>query len=154
MIEKPKFWRWATLTLTRDDYQDSLQSSRVNIVQEIIILADICEDNININILENILTVVRDGGSHLKKLYVTCLRLDVDLSSLDPALLSQALIRLEECWLNNFGPLSSEQLVAVFTAIEQTNDLRLKFKGQPRRKLLLQNNGFCKLKKQPRHELS
>ena len=125
MIEKPKFWSWATLTLKRDDYKDALQSSRVNIVQEIIILADICEDNIYINILENILTVVRDGGSHLKKLCVTCLHLDVDLSSLDPALLSQGLVRLEECWLNNFG-LSREQLVAVCTAIEQTNNLKLR----------------------------
>ena len=92
------------------------------------ILADISEDNMIPNILQNVLTAVRDGCSQLKRLEVSSQsQLEIfDLSSLDPVLLSQALIRLEACCFNDFGPLSAAQLVAVFTAIEQTNNLKLK----------------------------
>ena len=47
--------------------------------------------------MENILTTVLDGRSHLKKLDVRAQSDSERLLSLDTALLSQALVRLEEC---------------------------------------------------------
>ena len=127
MIEKPKFWRWARLRVDKDNYQEVLQSTRVNIVGGIKISTDNFPNILNI--LENILTAVLEGHSQLKKLEVRRSQREseiVDLSSLDPALLSQALVRLEECRFNHCSPLSTAQLVSIFTEIEQTNNLKLK----------------------------
>ena len=138
MIEKPKFWRWARLRLRllvdTWNYKVVLQSSRVHIVEEIKILEDLNVKNmVGLKILENILTAVIDGHSQLKKLAVTG---KGSIMSLDPELLSQALVRLEEC---NFIScraicnLSRAQLVSVFTEIEQTNNLKLKSLNLPNR---------------------
>ena len=131
MIEKAKFWRWTRVKANNKNYEEVLQSSRVNIVHEMCISPSTShEDNRWIlNILEDLLTAVQDGRSQLKNLHVTGAGKDlVDLNSLDPVLLPKALVRLEEC---SFGknicrPLSTAQLVSVFTAIEQTNNLKLK----------------------------
>ena len=114
--------------MDRDNFQEVLQSSRVFIVQEIKIVANISEDNMIINIFQNILPVVRDGCSQIKRLEITSQSEfeRYDLSSMDPVLFSQVLIRLEECWFDNFGRLSTAQLVAVLTAIEETKNLTLK----------------------------
>ena len=105
----------------RDIYKEVLQSSRVHIVPEIKIMADTPQGRVILNILENILTAVLDGHSRLEKLDISE---NVHLSSLDPILLSQALVRLTEFRLRR--SLSTAQLAAVFTAIEQTKALKLK----------------------------
>ena len=70
VIEQPKFWMWARLIVDRDNHEDALHSSRVHIVQEIkIITVDSWQGNF-VKIMENILTAVLDGRSHLKKLDV------------------------------------------------------------------------------------
>ena len=84
-----------------------------------------------LEIMEFLLTAVVDGRSQLQRLAVSAHGNDKpDLTSLDPALLSQALVRLEECHLGCFEDsnslLSTDQLVAVMTAIEQTDNLKLK----------------------------
>ena len=109
------------MTVDRDIYKEVLQSSRVHIVWEIKIMADAPQGRVILNILKNILTAVLDGHSQLEKLDITD---NVHLSSLDPALLSQALVRLTEFRLRR--SLSTAQLAAVFTAIEQTKALKLK----------------------------
>ena len=125
-MEKPKFWSWATLRVDRENNQEVLQiqSSRVNIVQNIKIMENVSQSvvervshskkkiknskqrsriqssvrlNISpeiLSILKTILPAVRDGRSQLKKLVVKPSRIDV--SSLDPALLASAMVRLEE----------------------------------------------------------
>ena len=120
MIEKPKFWRWARLAVDRDTCQVFLQSSRVHIVQEIKIFGDVDNslDNRILRILDILLAAVLDGRSQLKRLEVTDCGSKLDFPSLDPILLSQALVRLEEFNYRSCIPLSTAQLVAVFTAIE------------------------------------
>ena len=79
------------------NHQAALHSDRVHIVQEIrIVTVDSWQGNF-LKIMENILTAVLDGRSHLKKLDVRAQSDSERLSSLDTALLSQALVRLEEC---------------------------------------------------------
>ena len=96
-MEQPKFWRWATLTVDSHNHQAVLHSDRVHIVQEIrIVTVDFWQGNF-LKIMENILTAVLDGRSRLKKLDVRAQSDSERLSSLDTALLSQALVRLEEC---------------------------------------------------------
>ena len=109
VIEKPKFWSRARLVVVvdRDNYEKFLQSSRVHIVPEIKIFWVLNKMNMNgLKILENLLTAVLDvdGRSQLKRLEVAECGSKVDLSSLDPALLSQALVRLEECRFDTSGP--------------------------------------------------
>ena len=81
-------------------------------------------------ILENLFAAVLNGSSHLKSLKFKC---SEDLRALDPVLLSQALIRLEECsfWEYSFHSLSTLQHVALFTAIDQTEDLELRVLNLP-----------------------
>ena len=96
--------------------------------------------NVISKILRKILTAVLDGRSHLKRLKVQAMMMSAyskplpNLLSLDPGLLSQALVRLEEFSFdpnrNHFedqsGTFSTVQLVSIFTAIEQTDNLKLK----------------------------
>ena len=115
---------WARLIVDRDNHEDALHSSRVHIVQEIkIITVDSWQGNF-VKIMENILTAVLDGRSNLKKLDVRAQSESERLLSLDTALLSQALVRLEECTFSR--PMSTAELVGVFTEIEQTKNLKLK----------------------------
>ena len=138
VIVRPKFWKWAQLRvrLTVDawSYKVVLHSSRLHIVQEISILEDLnVKNNVGLKILENILAAVSVGRSQLKKLGVAG---KGSIMSLDPELLSQALVRLEQC---NFSAsrsicnLSTTQLVALFTAIERTSNLGLKSLDLPNR---------------------
>ena len=109
-----------------------MQSSLVHLVQEIKISVTFYPGEIILNILEELLTAVLDGRSQLKKLEVTGdlkMSVNFDISSLDPVLLSQALVRLEEFTFHcnyNCRPLSRAQLVSVFTEIKQTTSLELK----------------------------
>ena len=96
MAEKPKFWRRAKLTVNSDNYQEVLQGLRVLMVSEIEI--DDLDDSDDASspilaILENLFAAVLNGSSHLKSLKFKC---SEDLRALDPVLLSQSLIRLEE----------------------------------------------------------
>ena len=83
-----------------------------------------------LSILQNILTAVVDGSSHLRTLQFLG---SEDLRELDHVLLSQALIRLEECTFceTSSNPLTTIQLVSLFTAINQTNDLKLRVLNLP-----------------------
>ena len=131
VIEKPKFWSWAQLLVNKYNYHEVLHSRRVNTVQKIKISVNACKDNTITNILENLLSAVLESRCHLLRLEVVRGKgsnLLVDLTSLDQELLSRTLVRLEEISFTDSicSPLSSEQLVSVFTAIEQTNKLKLR----------------------------
>ena len=132
MIERPKFWLWARLSVNKYNYHEVLQSRRVNLVRKIKISVNARAEKIVTNILENLLSAVLESRSQLRRLEVVRGKgadLLVDLTSLDRELLSQALVRLEEISFSDSicGPLSTEQLVSVFTAIiEQTNNLKLR----------------------------
>ena len=92
VIERPKFWRWTSLRLDRENYQEIIQSlqtgqTRVNNVQQFLLylegedvyeeyewdneyLEDVYseENNWVLNILEYLVTVVMDDDSQLKSL--------------------------------------------------------------------------------------
>ena len=138
MIEQPRFWRWARLRVDRENHDHVLESGRVSIVEEINIVVDSCPPSRILNILEDLFTDVVVGDLVLKKLKVTGGAGSelVDLPSLHPVLVSRALLRLEECSLesvNVLRPLTTAQLVSVFTAIGQTNNLKLKTLNLPNR---------------------
>ena len=132
MIENPKFWWWTRLTVDRENYYHVLKSHRVNIVPEIKIVLDSCPAYMILNILRSLFTKLVLGASELRRLQVVAGGAEselVDLPSLDPVLVSQALIRLEECSfrpLTVLRPMTTLQLVSVFTAIDQTDNLKLK----------------------------
>ena len=136
MIERPRFWRWTRLRVDRDNYYHVLQSDRVNIVPEIRIVVDSCPASVILNIIKDLFTNLVLGELELKRLHIA--EGDgselVDLPSLDPVLVSQALVRLEECSFRPstvFRPMSTVQLVSLFTAIDQTNSLKLKTLNLP-----------------------
>ena len=100
-----------------NNHQEVLQSQIVNIVGKMRI------SDPNDDILEKVLTAVVDGRSKLKEIE---LYTDTEASpSLDPELLAAALVRLEKfiAWKTLSSPV---QLVALFTAIGQTANLKLK----------------------------
>ena len=99
---------------------------------------DNCQASRILNILEDLFTDVVVGDLELKKLKVTGGDGSelVDLPSLHPVLVSRALIMLEECSLQSLNvlkPLTTAQLVAVFTAIGETNNMKLKTLNLPNR---------------------
>ena len=136
MIEKPKFWSWTSLKVDQKNiYNDKfLHSNRIHIVPEIRILVNF-NHNLISNILGKIFTAVLNNRFQLKRLTleghgpkIACLNLD---PALDAELLSQALVMLEEFTFSSptchiHRPFSKAQLTAVFIAIEQTNNLKLK----------------------------
>ena len=105
VIEKPKFWRWATLRLDRGNYREIIQSlqneddqSRASNVQKIrISLQEEEEDNSWVlNILQDLVTAVQDDDSHLKSLDIAGSGASsVDWTSLPVDLLAQFLVSLE-----------------------------------------------------------
>ena len=119
VIEKPKYWLWARLSVNRYNYHEVLQSRRVNIVRRIKISVNARGANIVTNILDNLLSAVIERRSHLRSLEVVRGKgsdLLVDLTSLDRELLSQALVSLEEISLSYSicSSLSIEQLYREF----------------------------------------
>ena len=105
LIERPKFWKWASLRLDRENYQEIIQSlqtgqTRVNNVQQILIyLHEEEEEDKNwvLNILEDLVTVVMDDGSQLNSLDITGSGASsVDWASLPPEILAQVLVSLKE----------------------------------------------------------
>ena len=135
MIEKPKFWRWARLTVDSNNHEEILQSKRVNIIPEIEISSDDADgshipSSSMLAILESLFAAVVEGSSHLKSIEIISSQ---DLRTLDHELLSQALIRLEECTFceTTCSPLSTDQLVSLFKAIDQTSDLKLRVLNLP-----------------------
>ena len=68
VVEHPRFWRWARLTV--GNQEAALLSDRVHIVPEIRIITVDCWQGNFLKIMENILTAVLEGRSHLKKLHV------------------------------------------------------------------------------------
>ena len=130
MIEKPKFWLWARLSVNKYNYHEVLQSRRVNIVRRIKISVNARGADIITNILDNLLAAVRESRSQLRSLEVVRGKGSnqlVDLTTLDRELLSQALVGMEEISFSDSicSPLSTEQLVSVFTAMEQSNNVKL-----------------------------
>ena len=104
LIEKPKYWRWATLRLDRWNYQEIIQSlqtgqTRVNNLQQIRVYLEEEEEENNwvLSILEDLVTAVMDDGSHLKSLDIAGSGVSsVKWASLSPVLLAQFLVSLKE----------------------------------------------------------
>ena len=149
--------------MDRDNHEPALHSDRLHIVPEIkIVTLDSWQGNF-LKVMENLLTAVLEGRSQLKKLDVRAQSESERLLALDTALLSQAILRLEECSFSlrcsnnnrqrygpagfslcsgsrcsdsNFRQLSTAQLVGVFTGIGQTDNLKLRSLNFPHLALL------------------
>ena len=123
--------------MERDNYDHVLQSGRVNMVPEIRLVVESCPAEMILSILRSLFTNLVLAEIELKRLEVITGGNGselVCLPSLDPVLLSQALVRIEECSFRPstvFRPLSTVQLVSVFTVIDQTNNLKLKTLNLP-----------------------
>ena len=76
LIEKPKYWRWTTLRLDSENYQEIIQSlqtgqTRINNIQQLRVYLEEEEEEENnwvLSILEDLVNAVMDDGSHLKSL--------------------------------------------------------------------------------------
>ena len=114
VIEKPKFWVSVVLYVNKENQDKVTQSRRINIVPEIRLYT--------IEVLEYLCRAVIKVEANLKRLVVSVLgRIDL----LDPELLSQAVVRLEECHLY-LPSLSQTQIDSLFTAIQKSENLKLK----------------------------
>ena len=116
VIEKPKFWVSVVLTVDKENHDEVTQSRRINIVPEIHLRSE------NIEVLEYLCRAVIEDRAKLKRLVSWGWR-RIDL--LDPELLSQAIVRLQECCLN-YIELSQTQMDSVFSAIQESEDIKLK----------------------------
>ena len=103
---KPNFWRWATLRLDRENYQEIMQSlqtdqSRANNIKKIrVYLQEEEDNNWFLNILEDLVTAVQDNGSQLKSLDIAPsgvypVRI-LPWASLSPVFLAQLLVSLDK----------------------------------------------------------
>ena len=120
MIEKPKWWRWARLRITRDNLIGALDCDLARIVPEIKINDDLSHQN-RIQLVGKVLEGLKTGDlSRLEKLRFR----PTNLSSLCASLLT-AVVRLKECVLMDCQ-LTSEQLTAIFMAIMEAGDLKLR----------------------------
>ena len=102
--------------MDKENHDEVTQSRRINIVPEIHLRSE------NIEVLEYLCRAVIEDRAKLKRLVSWGWR-RIDL--LDPELLSQAIVRLQECCLN-YIELSQTQMDSVFTAIQESEDLKLK----------------------------
>ena len=120
MIENPKRWRWARLRITRENLSGALDCDLARIVPEIKINDDLSHQN-RIQLVGKVLEGLKTGDlSRLEKLRFR----PTNLSSLCASLLT-AVVRLKECVLMDCQ-LTSEQLTAIFMAIIEAGDLKLK----------------------------
>ena len=120
MIEKPKWWRWAILRITRENLSGVLDCDLAGIVPEIKINDDLSHQN-RIQLVGKVLEGLKTGDlSRLEKLRFR----PTNLSSLCASLLT-AVVRLKECVLMDCQ-LTSEQLTAIFMAIMEAGDLKLR----------------------------
>ena len=94
-----------------------------------------CPANSILSILNHLFSRLVRGESELQRLAVAGDEGSelLNLPALDSVLVSQALVRLEECSFRRltvsspvFRPMTTVQLVSVFTEIDQTDNLKLK----------------------------
>ena len=120
VIEKPKWWRWARLRITRENLSGVLDCQLARIVPEIKINDDLSHHN-RIRLVGEVLKNLKTGDlPGLEKLRFR----PTDLSSLSASLLT-AVVGLKECVLMDCQ-LTSEQLTAIFMAIMEAGDLKLR----------------------------
>ena len=120
VIEKPKWWRWARLRITRENLSGVLDCQLARIVPEIKINDDLSHHN-RIRLVGEVLKNLKTGDlPGLEKLRFR----PTNLSSLSASLLT-GVVGLKECVLMNCQ-LTSEQLTAIFMAIMEAGDLKLR----------------------------
>ena len=110
------------LNVVQENPDEVTQSRRISICPEIRLRSE------NIEILEYLCRAVIEDEAKLKRLVSTGKndeRWRVDLLRLDPELLSQAVVRLQECRLDD-EEISQTQMDSVFTAIQESEDMKLK----------------------------
>ena len=117
--EKPKFWRWAALRVDGTNQSAVVSSKIIHCVSTI----RICTNNdVSPCFIETLLMLIADGKiSQLKKLCPN----KANLSSVDPELLSQAAVNIEELERIDCA-LTLPQLLSLFSKIIESQDLKLK----------------------------
>ena len=108
--EAPGLWAWVKLRLTRENIDrmwEVVGSRRMGGVQVVKVQEYLPAQHLWQ--LEPIFTAVWGGVTSIKKLHIS----NINLSSLDPALLACAVGRLEEVWLNEtqLTPRQAEMVI-------------------------------------------
>ena len=104
------------LNVVQENHDEVTQSRRINIVPEIRLRSE------KIEVLEYLCRAVIEDRAKLKRLVSWGWR---RIDPLDPELLSQAIVRLQECCLN-YIELSQTQMDSIFSAIQESEDMKLK----------------------------
>ena len=104
------------LNVVQENPDEVTQSRRISICPEIRLRSE------NIEILEYLCRAVIEKEVHLERLTISGMW---RIIMLDPELLSQAVVRLQECRLDDIE-LSRTQMDSVFSAIQESEDMKLK----------------------------
>jgi len=119
VIETAKFWSWAQVTLTRENFSEIFPSYRFRSVSSVTLSR---HDKLSDGQLKELFS----NFSKLPDLKLKHLKISHnDLSSIKPSVLSQVVMRLEEVCLPGTN-LTQAQALALFKAISECEDLRLK----------------------------
>jgi len=125
VLETPKFWTKVILKVDNGNVSEVRKSKIIKLVSRIEFEV-VSRNKKYLRTFERLIrAVVNNELSQLKTITTRTTGFRYDLSSISPELLSQAVVRLEECDLND-SKLSSEQVKAVLEKIIDTEDLKLK----------------------------
>ena len=106
VIEKLKFWRWATLRLDRENYQEKMQSlmSQTQVSNFQIRVEEEENNSWVFHILEDLVTAMLDDGLHLKSL---------DTAGSGNSSIDWASLSLLHCWPNFWSFWKRADLMAM-----------------------------------------
>ena len=116
-VEVPKFWSWVRLTLTSENFSSVFTSRRFQSISDVHLCDKKKLSKSQLNMFYSSL-----NRSPIKKLYSSW----ISLYYVNPTSLAQLMVRLEEVVMVD-TELPSEQVNAVFKALSECEDLKLKY---------------------------
>ena len=125
LTQHPKFWRKVLVKISRNDIEEKLQGDRLGLIGSIELVDDLPARQLQQSRREvvAVLQVIIEAGSRLELKHLNlCYE---DLSSVQPELLAQAVVRVEEANLP-FTKLRDIQVSTIFSRIVDTERLSLK----------------------------
>jgi len=114
VVEQPRYWTWVEAALQETNFDEFFQSRRF------VSLSEVGMDSLYPEQIKSIFNyIIESEDMHLKRLYLT----GQDLASVEPNILSEAVVRLEEVSMTNLSP---EQMNCIVTAILKSDKMKLK----------------------------
>ena len=124
VLETPKFWTKMRLRVDNGNVSEVMKSKIIKLVSGIE-WYDVSQKKKNLRIIERLIRAVVNNELSQLKTVLFQYQFRYDLSSISPELVSQAVVRLEECDLLG-SKLSTDQARAILDKIIDTEDLKLK----------------------------